>query len=353
MNNSIFKIVKHPTPGGEVTWITLGNASGATVCLSSLGAGIVAVNVPDSKGRMADVALGYAEPADYMADGPCLGKCPGRYANRIARGHLVVDGVLHQLAINCGPNALHGGPGGFQNHIWNVVETASDHVIFQYTSPDGEEGYPGELTVRITYSWSDDNRLRLLIEAVTDRATVVNITNHAYWNLTGHGAGSVLGHILTLFASRWLPTDDTLVPTGELAPVAGTPMDFTAAKAIGRDILADFVPLKYGKGYDHCWALDGYDGRGTVCPAARLSDPVSGRVLEVLTSQPGVQLYTGNWMNGCPGGKDGATYHDYDCVAIECQAFPDSPNRPEFPSAELRPGQVYRREIEYRFSVED
>lgn len=345
------EIQKHSIPAGEVTYITLTNDSGARVVLSSLGAGIVSVEVPDAAGRMADVVVGYRDPADYMADGPCAGKCPGRYANRIARGHLEIDGTVHQLAINNGPNALHGGPTGFQNRIWKVAEVSDNKVVFAYTSADGEEGYPGRLDVRATYTWSDANELTLRFEARTDRPTAVNLTNHAYWNLSGHDAGTAMGHILRLYASRWLPTDETLVPTGELAPVAGTPMDFTEPKALGRDIRADFPALKYGKGYDNCWGLDAYDGKGTAVHAARLEDPESGRVLDVYTTQPGVQVYTGNWFEGSPKSKSGSEYHDYDAVAIECQAFPDSPNKPQFPGTILRPGEKYDQTIIFRFSA--
>ncbi len=228
---------------GEITLYTLTNASGASVTLSTLGAGIVAVNVPDANGKMDDVCLGYANPADYLADGPCAGKVPGRYANRIARGHFTLDGQEYSLAINNGPNALHGGPTGFMNRIWDAEEIGSG-VRFTYHAPDGEEGYPGALTAVATYTWSDDNTLRLRLEADTDAPTVVNLTNHAYWNLDGHDSGSVLEHGMQMNCSRFLPTDDTLIPTGEIAPVAGTPMDFTVEKKLVRDIKADFPSLK-------------------------------------------------------------------------------------------------------------
>lgn len=339
------------TPLGEACLVTLTNASGASVTLSTLGAGIVAVNVPDAAGRLADVVLGYARPADYLADGPCAGKVPGRYANRIARGRFEIDGRNFELAVNNGPNALHGGPTGFQNRLWRLVETDADHVIMDYTSADGEEGYPGKLTVRATYTWTDDNTLRLDLEAVTEAPTVVNLTNHAYWNLAGHDAGSVLDHTLELRASRWLPTDDTLIPLpGAPAPVAGTPMDFTSAKPLGRDIKADFAALVYGKGYDNCWVVDGCEN-GELKAVARLCDPASGRTLEVRSTQPGVQVYTGNWLKGSPEGKGGAVYDDYCAVAIECQHFPDAPNRPDYPSTRLNPGETFRETIEFSFGA--
>lgn len=343
------KIGKFDTPLGVGTLVTLVNARGASVTLSTLGAGIVSVIVPDKKGNMADVVLGYADPADYLADGPCAGKVPGRYANRIARGHFEIDGKKYSLNINNGPNALHGGPTGFQNRLWTLVRHGAGHVVMQYVSASGEEGYPGSLTARATYTWTDDCTLRLDLEAVTDAPTVVNLTNHAYWNLAGHNAGSVLDHTLELRASRWLPTDDTLIPLpGEPAPVAGTPMDFTAAKPLGRDIRADFPALKYGKGYDNCWVIDGYE-KGTLRTAAVLTDPDSGRRLTVRTTQPGVQVYTGNWLTGSPMGKDGAVYEDYCAVAIECQHYPDAPNRPDFPTTRLDPGETLHETIEFHF----
>lgn len=334
---------------GSITLYTLTNASGASVTLSSLGAGIVAVNVPDSKGEIANVALGYADPADYMADGPCAGKIPGRFANRIAGGKLRVDGHDYQLAINNGPNALHGGPTGFQNRIWNS-RVAGDSVVFYRTSPDGEENYPGNLNVEAVYTWGDDNCLTLELSATTDAPTVVNLTNHCYWNLEGENAGSVLDHKLYLAASRYLPTDSTLIPTGEMAPVEGTPMDFTEPKTIGRDIREPFAALEYGKGYDNCWVIDSYN-KAVLKTVAILEAPASGRVLEVATTQPAVQVYTGNWLAGCPKNAEGRSYDDYDGVAIECQAMPDSPNHPDFPTTQLYPGEYYNQVIEFKFTT--
>lgn len=342
-----------PSSKGTITLYTLTNASGAQVVLSSLGAGIVSVKVPDSKGNLEDVALGYADPADYIADGPCAGKVPGRYANRIAKGHLRVDGRDYQLAINNGPNALHGGPEGFQNRIWESRVTEYDneeYVVFYRTSPDGEENYPGKLEVEALYSWSDDCELTLELYAETDAPTVVNLTNHCYWNLEGHNSGSVLDHKLWIAASRYLPTDDTLIPTGEMAPVKDTPMDFTKAKVIGKDIKADFPALVYGKGYDNCWVVDGYK-KDTLKHVATLEAPVSGRVLEVLTTQPAAQVYTGNWLAGSPLNKAGRSYEDYDGVAIECQSMPDSPNHADFPSTQLYPGDIYQQTIIFKFKT--
>ena len=337
------------SPAGEITIYTLTNSSGASVTLSSLGAGIVAVCVPDADGKLADVALGYKDPASYLGDGPCAGKIPGRFANRIALGKFTLDGKGYSLAINNGPNALHGGPTGFMNRIWE--SNAEDNkVTFTYHAADGEEGYPGVLDVKAEYTWSEDNELTLRITAETDSATIVNLTNHAYFNLDGENAGGVLDHEMRLNASRYLPTDDTQIPTGELAPVAGTPMDFTQFKAIGRDIEADFHPLKVGKGYDHCWVIDNYE-KGTMKEVAELRSSKSGRALIISTTQPGMQIYTGNWLAGCPESISGSAYSDYDGVAIECQGFPDAPNKPDFPSPVLRKGEKYDETIKFKFTT--
>ena len=333
---------------GKIAIVTLTNDKGAKVVLSALGAGITEVWVPDKDGQLADVALGYANPLDYFADGPCAGKVPGRYANRIAKGHFTLDGVEYTLPINNGPNSLHGGPEGFQNQVWTLTEHNDYSVSFRYISVDGEMGYPGTLTATATYEWSENCELRLTLEATTDKATIVNLTNHAYFNLSGHNSGSVLDHILQLKASKYLPTDSTLIPEGVAVDVAGTPMDFTQPKALGRDIKLPFPALEYGKGYDNCWVIDEYTP-GSKQIVAVLSDPVSGRTLEVSTDMPGVQVYTGCWLAGSPLNKAGRSYDDYDGVAIECQNFPDAPNVEAFPSAVLRPGEKYKRHINFQF----
>ncbi|MBD5345909.1 MAG: galactose mutarotase [Bacteroides sp.] len=341
------QIVSTPDKG-DITLVTLTNGSGAQVTLSSVGAGIVRVVVPDSDGNLGDVVLGYTDPRDYFYDGPCAGKVPGRYANRIAKGHFTLDGKEYSLAINNGPNALHGGPEGFQNRVWNCT-TDGDKVIFTYCSADGEEGYPGNLIARAIYTWSDDCRLTLRLEAETDKPTVVNLTNHAYWNLEGESAGSVLDHTMWLGASRFLPTDETLIPTGVMAPVAGTPMDFTTPKPIGRDMDLEYTPIKYGKGYDHCWIVDDWTP-GVMRTVARLEAPHSGRVLEVATTQPAAQVYAGCWLAGSPVNKSGRPMNDYDGVAIECQHPANCPNEPSFPDTVLRPGQKFEETIEFKFS---
>lgn len=339
-----------PTPLGDATIIRLTNDHGAWVELSSLGAGITGLGVADREGNIENVALNYADDASYFEDGPCMGKIPGRYANRIAKGIFRLGDKEYHLAVNNGPNHLHGGPTGFQNRLWECRELPNG-VRFTYVSADGEEGYPGQLRVTADYIWSENDILDLYLRAVTDKDTVVNLTNHCYWNLRGAQSGSVLDQELRLNASRWLPTDSTLIPTGELAPVAGTPMDFSSPKTLGRDIRADFPALEHGKGYDNCWVLDGWR-RNFLTPAATLHDPASGRTLRLATTQPGVQVYTGNWLDGCPAGPDGYRYHDYDGVAIECQGFPDAPNHPGFPDQTLRPGQPYDQHIRFTFSCE-
>lgn len=336
----------------EVPCVKLINACGNSVCLSALGAGIRSVDVPAADGTMADVALGYAAADSYFQDGPCMGKTAGRFANRIGAGKLTVDGRLYQLAVNCGPHHLHGGPMGFQNRVWQLDGHTDNSVTFSLVSDDGDENYPGTVKTILTYTWTDDNRLILDFEAETDAPTVINLTNHTYWNLSGHAAGNVLDHTLMLSCSRVLEADETLLPTGRLMDVKGTPMDFTVPYTLGERIKDDFPPLRHGKGYDHCWAVDGYDGHGTVCHVATLKDALSGRVMNIYSNQPGVQLYTGNWLTGSPCGKDGADYHDYEGVALECQDFPDAPNRPEFPSTLLEPGSSYSRTIIYEFKTE-
>ena len=342
------KIWSRTADGKAVYRYTIVNSSGASVVLTNIGAGIVSINVPDRDGRLADVVLGYGKAENYFYDGPCFGKCPGRYANRIAKGRFTLDGTTRELPVNNGPNHLHGGPEGFQNKVWES-RRKNGAVEFRYTSEDGEMGYPGRLTVTAHYAWSEDNVLTLTFSARTDAPTVVNLTNHAYFNLDGKG--SVLRHLLQLNASEYLPTDETLIPTGEAEPVAGTPMDFLNPKRIGRDIRKDFPALEYGKGYDACWLIDGYMP-GQLQLAAVLKGPGSGRVLRVHTTQPGVQIYTGNWLEGCPKGKRGRIYHDYYGVAIECQHYPDSPNRPDFPPTELRPGKTFHEAIVFAFSAE-
>lgn len=335
--------------GKEIIRYTVTNSKGAYVSLCNLGAGITAIGVPDKDGKIGDVVLGYAKGESYFQDGPCLGKVPGRFANRIALGKFTLDGVEYTLPINNGPNSLHGGPMGFQNHIWES-RIDGDAVEFLYDSEDGEMGYPGAVKAVARYEWSEENELTLTLTGVCDAPTVLNLTNHVYFNLKGEGNGDILDHELTLNCSEYLPTDKTQIPLGESVPVAGTPMDFILPKAIGRDIRADFEPLVIGKGYDHCWVVDGYQP-GQLQNVAELYSAQSGRVLKVVSTQPGIQIYTGNWLSGCPEGKNGHIYEDDYGVALECQHFPDSPNKPEYPTTVLRPGETYQEAIIFAFDV--
>ncbi|MBP5498556.1 MAG: galactose mutarotase [Muribaculaceae bacterium] len=332
---------------GEIKEFKITNAGGASVRLSSVGAGIVSICVPDKNGVLQNVALGYKNLEDYFYDGPCAGKVPGRYANRIALGKFCLDGTDYQLRINNGPNALHGGPEGFANKIWDAA-VDGEAVVFTLHSPDGDENYPGNLEAKVSYRWSEDNELRIDFSAKTDKATVVNLTNHTYFNLAGENSGTVLNHRMQLMCSHYLPTSDSLIPTGEIAPVAGTPMDFTELKELGKDIKQDFPALNYGKGYDNCWVVDDYR-KGVLKQVATLRDEDSGRELAVFTTQPAAQVYTGNWLAGSPKNESGRSYNDYDGVAIECQGMPDAPNHPNFPSQVLRPGEEYNQTIIFKF----
>lgn len=333
--------------GTPIYKYTITNESGASVTLSNIGAAIVSINVPDRNGKLGDVVIGYSKAESYFGDGPCAGKCPGRYANRIAAGKFTLDGVSYELPINNGPNHLHGGPDGFQNKVWESRKHRGG-VEFKYISPDGEMGYPGKLVVVARYEWSENNELRLSFTAKSDAPTVVNLTNHTYFNL--NCSGNIFRHSLRLNASEYLPTDETLIPVGESEPVVGTPMDFVNPKNIGKDIKKDFPALNYGKGYDACWLIDGYVP-GQLAEAAELSSALSGRVLKVYTTQPGVQVYTGNWLEGCPEGKRKKKYHDYSAVAIECQHYPDSPNHADYPPVVLRPGKTFHEAIIFAFDV--
>ena len=343
----------------EIQTFTLENKSKASVSFCNIGAGITSVIVPDREGNMADVVLGYKNLKDYIGDGPCMGKTPGRYANRIAKGILKIQDKEYRLPVNNGENHLHGGDKGFANQLWKGEQSAN-RVTFKYFSKDGEAGYPGNLTAQVVYSWSEDNELTIELTAVSDALTVCNLTNHSYFNLKGENAGNILDHKLKLYASKYLPTDSGLIPTGDLADVKGTPMDFTDWKLIGEDINKRFDALTFGKGYDNCWVIDNnvtFDSSNTKCqksyivsPAAELSCDKSGRKLTVYTDSCGIQVYTGNWLNGCPESKSGRSYQDYDGVALECQSFPDSPNRTNFPDVLLSAGKQYKNIIKFKFS---
>lgn len=341
------------SPEGEaVILYTMRNKHGGELKLTNIGAAIVAVTVPDRDGELADVALGYESFDGYFDDGPAMGKTPGRYANRIENARFEIDGKKYNLIANTPPHQLHGGTKGFANKIWESrVEV--NRVVFSLISPDGDQGYPGELSVEVVYDWDDDYNVEITYLAKTDAPTYINLTNHAYFNLAGQSAGreSMLNQTLQLNANSYLATDEQQIPTGEKASVADTPMDFRKPKKIGKEISADFEPLRIGNGYDHCWVVDGYK-KGELKQVAILKDENSGRTLTFLTTQPGVQVYTGNYLEGCPVGKGGKEYGNKDGVAIECQAFPNSPNQPDFPSQRLNPDEIYKERIIYKFSAE-
>jgi aldose 1-epimerase len=338
--------------GQPVELFTLTREGAPTVAVASYGAYIVSILVPDREGGEADVTLGYTDLAGYLADGSYLGAVIGRYANRIAGGRFSLDGKTFTLARNNGPNSLHGGPRGFQRRPWTpriVSGPEGDALELTYVSVDGEEGYPGTLTARVTYSLTADGGLRLDYSATTDAPTVVNLTNHTYFNLAGEGSGDVLGHELELESDVFTPVDETLIPTGELRPVEGTPFDFRKPVALGARIDDPDPQLRVGGGYDHNFVIRGETG--TLRPAARVVEPASGRVLEVLTTEPGLQLYSGNFLDGTVVGKSGRAYPKRGALCLETQHFPDSPNQPAFPSVVLRPGETYEQTTVFRFST--
>lgn len=342
------------TPDGRaVEEFTLKNGLGMEVRVISYGAIIRLIKVPDAKGAMGDVVLGYDSLADYIKSSPYFGAVVGRYGNRIAKGRFTLDGTMYSLATNNAPNALHGGVRGFDKQVWSTDLVRSDSsigVAFTLVSPDGDEGYPGTLTARVTYILKRErNELVIDYEGATDKATPVNLTNHSYFNLAGAGNGDILGHILTLDADSITPVDATLIPTGALQGVSGTPFDFTQPTAIGARIDASDKQIRNGGGYDHNFVLR-RSGPGLV-HFARISEPTSGRTLDVSTTEPGVQFYTGNFLDGSNIGKDGHAYQRRFGFCLETQHFPDSPNHANFPTAILRPGAVYRSRTIFAFGV--
>ncbi len=337
--------------GAIVDCYTLTNSEQLTADILTYGGTVISLRTPDRAGTLDDVVLGFDTLEPYLGQHPYFGVVVGRYANRIARGRFELNGVTYTLACNNGPNHLHGGPLGFHRKVWNAQEHDTNDgasVKLTYLSPDGEEGYPGNLSVTVVYTLTDQNELRIDYTATTDADTIINLTNHSYFNLAG--GGSVLDHELQLVASRFVPTDATSIPLGELRPVQGTPMDFTTPTAIGAHVAADDEQIRNGKGYDHTWVLDKEDG--VLGLAARLYAPSTGRGVEVLTTHPGIQFYSGNLLDGSLMGKGGRRYEKYAGLCLETHHFPDSPNQPQFPSTVLRPGSVYRQTAVYRFTVE-
>jgi aldose 1-epimerase len=343
--------------GTPVDVYTLSNARGMEVRILTYGGILQSIKVPDGRGRLANVTLGFSTLEGYLDPGnPYFGCIIGRYANRIDEGRFQLNGQTYQLAINNPPNHLHGGNIGFDKHVWAatpVQGTRSVALVLKYTSPDGDESYPGSLATEVTYTVGDNNQIRMDYRArlvgTSGLSTIVNLTNHAYWNLAGEGTSDIYDHQLQINASHYTPVDPTLIPTGAIDPVAGTPMDFTRSTAIGARIRDSHPQLIIGRGYDLNWVLD-RTGSGLEV-AARVREPGSGRVLEVLTDQPGLQFYSGNFLDGTLVGTGGHMYRQGDGFALETQHYPDSPNHPNFPSTVLAPGQLYQTSTIYRFST--
>ena len=337
--------------GTPVDLYTLTNRGGVEARITNYGGAVVSLKVPDARGQLADVVLGYDDPAGYESDKAYFGALIGRFANRIALGRFTLGGKEYRLATNNGANHLHGGVRGFDKVVWQarpLRRRGGVALELSYRSRDGEEGYPGNLSVRAVYFLTDTNELRIEYTATTDKTTIVNLTHHSYFNLAGHGSGNILTHELRLNADRFTPVDETLIPTGELRAVKGTPFDFTRAAGIGSRIDQDEEQLKRGKGYDHNFVLN-KKGR-ELSLAAEVYEPRSGRTMEVWTTEPGVQLYTGNFLDGVRG-KGGKAYNFREGFCLEAQHFPDSPNRPAFPSTVLRPGGRYTQTTVYKFAV--
>lgn len=345
--------ITRETVGAAGVWAeryTLANANGLEARILTYGGTLSSLRVPDRDGQLAEVALGFDDLGPYLGPHPYFGSLIGRYANRIRAGRFSLAGRTYRLAINDGPNHLHGGPGGFHRATWAAQTLAAPDgpsLTLAYSSPDGEEGYPGTLAVVVSYTLTNADELRIDYQARADRETVVNLTNHTYFNLAG--AGTILGHQLQVAASRFLPTDTSSIPLGELRPVAGTPFDFRRPALIGPRIDDDDEQLRNNKGFDHTFVLD--KAPGQLAFAARVSDPGSGRVLELHTTEPGVQLYTGNFLDERFVGRGGQPCVRYGALCLEAQHFPDSPNQPRFPSTLLRPGERYAQTTVYRFMV--
>jgi aldose 1-epimerase len=338
--------------GTPVDLYTLTNASGVQVKITTYGGAVVSLLTPDRDGNLDDVALGFETLEGYLGKNPYFGCIAGRYANRIAKGKFTLNGVEYTLTTNDGENHLHGGSRGFDKVVWDAqgVKTgAGVGVELTYLSKDGEEGYPGNLSAKVNYTLTDDDELRIEYLATTDADTIVNLTNHTYFNLADGGAGDILGHELMIAADRFTPVDAAQIPTGELRSVESTPMDFRQLTAIGARINQDDEQLRFSLGYDHNWVLNrtGDD----LALAARMQEPVTGRVVEVYTTEPGFQFYSGNFLDGTVTGKGGRVYHKRYGLCLETQHFPDSPNRPDFPSTVLRPGETYHTTTVYKFTT--
>ena len=339
--------------GRPVDLYTLTNSQGMEVCAMTYGGIIVSLRVPDKTGKFDDVVLGHDALDGYLVNPPYFGVIVGRYANRIGNATFTLDGVKYTLAKNDGPNSLHGGVNGFNKQGWEATtfkDATGVGVAFTYLSKDGEEGYPGNLKVKVSYVLTDENQLVIDYEATTDKATPLNLSQHSYFNLAGEGNGDILGHHLMLNADRFTPVDKTLIPTGEIRPVQGTPLDFTQPTAIGARINDNYEQLVVGRGYDHNFVINRKED-GLIL-AARVHEPTSGRVLEVFTTEPAVQFYSGNFLDGTITGKHGHVYKQRNGFCLETQHYPDSPNHPDFPSTILRPGATFHSQTVFKFSVE-
>ena len=337
--------------GEAVTLYTLTNSSGLQIGVIDLGATIVNLMAPDRDGQFADIVLGFDNPQQYITDSPYFGTVVGRYGNRIANGQFELDGETYTLAKNNSGHHLHGGDVGFDKRLWTVTSSNPNRLEMKLVSPDGDEGYPGELTVRVTYTLDEDNRLTVDYYATTDKPTVVNLTQHSYFNLAGHSAGSAMDHELLINAERYTEVDSELIPTGQLPYVVGTPLDFRQPVAVGARIDEKYPQLVNGGGYDHNWVLTEKAASGSE-PAAKVRDPKTGRTLVIYTEEPGIQFYAGNFLDGSIVGKEDAVYNYRNTVVLETQHFPDSPNRPDFPSTRLNPGEVYKTRTVFEFGVE-
>ena len=338
--------------GEDVDLYTLRNTRGAEATITNYGAIVVSLKVPDRNGKFDDVVLGFSDFNGYLKNDPYFGAIVGRYGNRIAKGRFTLNGVEYKLAVNNGENHLHGGIKGFDKVVWtgrDMKSKAGPAVVLTYLSKDGEEGYPGNLNVRVVYTLTNNDELKIDYSATTDKDTVTNITHHSYFNLAGEGNGDILNHLVTINASRFVPTDAGSIPTGELKRVAGTPFDFLKATAIGARIDQDDEQLKFGRGYDHTWVINGRPG--TMRLAATAYEATSGRVMQVWTTEPGMQFYTGNFLDGTLTGKSGKIYPRRSGFCFETQHYPDSPNQPSFPTTTLRKGAVYKSTTIYRFSA--
>ena len=335
--------------GENIYSYTLTNKNGMSATIINYGATVVKLKVPDKNGKIEDVILGYDSLSSYVKGASFFGGIVGRYGNRIAKGKFTLDGKEYQLPINNGVNSLHGGTIGFNKRVWEAKEISGPALQLTYVSPDGEEGYPGTLILTVTYSLTDNNGLKIDYKATTDKPTILNPTNHCYFNLTGDPNNTILNHVLMINADKFTPVDSTLIPTGQLEDVANTPLDFTNSTEIGKRINDDFQQLKFAGGYDHNWVLNNYNG--SVREAVTLYDSTSGILLKVLTDQPGVQFYSGNFLDGKDRGKEGIYYKFRTGLCLECQHFPDSPNEKNFPSVVLRPGETYTQTTVYEFSV--